>query len=96
MARVGPNDQSLVCITPAQRKLHMTAEAFAVFAVAPFTLWVASQQTGIAKLGLYAIGLGTLAVDGYLLAKYAANRPGGLGSSAPRTTSRRPPRLPLR
>jgi hypothetical protein len=48
-------------------------EALAVLAVAPFLLWTASRSRALnpaEKAGLAVVGVGTLAVDGYLLYRY--------------------------
>ncbi len=57
------------CIPEEQRKLHVTTEAIAVFAVAPFMFYLTAQR----KLPVWAravsfgVGVGTLLVDGSLL-----------------------------
>lgn len=61
-----------VRITPTQRTLHMTTEAVALFAVAPFMIWISGQKSlePWARKYAMALGLGTLLVDGYLLSRY--------------------------
>jgi hypothetical protein len=63
-------------ISTGQETAHMVAETIAVVAVAPFMLWLAAQPTlpTWARWVSGIIGVGTLAVDGTLLYRYATGR----------------------
>ncbi len=54
-----------------RRELHVTSEALAIVAVAPFLWWAANRTTDRrAEAGLRALAVGTVALDGYLLWSY--------------------------
>ncbi len=60
-------------MTPHRRKLHMGAEALAVFAIGPLLIATGLTKNRIspgAKRGLVALGVGTIVLDGYLLSKW--------------------------
>jgi hypothetical protein len=61
-----------VCITPEQRTLHVAAETVAVVAVAPFMIWLGTRKElpTWARVASVMVGVGTLAIDGHLLARY--------------------------
>lgn len=60
-----------IVVTEGQRNLHVSSEAVAVFAVAPFMFWLAFQDLPKwARRTSAVIGLGTVLVDGYLLLQY--------------------------
>jgi len=75
------NPDGTVTISPRQLKVHRTFETLAVFAQAPFMLYLASQKKlpGWARLGCLAIAGVTLYVDGGLLATWAAGKRGEPG-----------------
>jgi type IV secretory pathway TrbD component len=63
----------VICIPEAQRQVHVAAETAALVLVVPFLGWIAAQR-GLAPWARWtagAVALGTLAVDGWLLSKYA-------------------------
>jgi hypothetical protein len=56
---------------PNDTKLHLIAEAVAVFIITPILFHIARNQTNRHyKIFLYLLAIGTLIVDGYLLLKY--------------------------
>jgi hypothetical protein len=60
------------CISAEQKAIHTTSETVAVLAVAPFMIWLATQK-GLpdwARAMSAVIGVGTIAIDGWLLTKY--------------------------
>jgi hypothetical protein len=63
---------SAVTIPRSQRTLHVTSEAVALFAVAPFMIWLSGQKSlePWARNYAMALGLGTILVDGFLLSRY--------------------------
>ncbi len=60
------------CISPSQRALHIGGELAAVTLVVPFMAYLATrdQLPGWARAGAAAVGIGSLLVDGYLLAQF--------------------------
>jgi hypothetical protein len=57
-----------VCISPEQRRVHVAGEVLAVAVVAPLLLYVAATtKDPVARSVSLAVGLGTLAVDSWLL-----------------------------
>ncbi len=69
---LAPSGPGAVCISDARRKLHRTTELIAVFAVAPFMIWLSTNKRlpPWARVASGAIGVGTLLVDGYLALRY--------------------------
>jgi hypothetical protein len=65
-----------VCIDDSQRRLHVTSEAIAVAFVTPFMLYLAWQRAlpAWARAVSFGIAVGTLAVDGSLLWRYATGK----------------------
>ena len=66
-----------VCISKAQRRLHMRSELAAMVVVAPALLYVATRPrklTGAEKAGLAGIAALTLAIDGTLYTGYARQK----------------------
>lgn len=61
-----------VCITKAQRNIHVVFEALAVLVVTPFNFWLASRPElpKAARTACAVIGATTLVVDGGLLLQY--------------------------
>ena len=62
-----------VCIPAGQRAAHVAFEAAAVLTVAPFLIYAGTLDRPLTKTertALVTIGLGTLAVDGYLLYRF--------------------------
>ena len=61
-----------ICITKAQRNVHVFFEALAVFLVAPFNFWLASRPElpKPARTACAVVGATTLVVDGGLLLQY--------------------------
>jgi len=58
----------MVCVSERQRQIHVASEAVAVVAIAPLLLYVAATtKDPVARSVTLAVGLGTLAVDSYLL-----------------------------
>lgn len=56
-----------------QRGLHIATEALAVTVVAPVTLYIAANNPQMPRWQrgfLYAVAVGSVFVDGYLLAKW--------------------------
>lgn len=76
-----------VCISEAQRRVHIVAETAALAVVAPFTVWLATRKelpVGVRALSA-AIGATTLVVDGLLLDRFLNHAPtnaSGLGSTS--------------
>lgn len=68
---IGPLGDTM--IPSHQRQVHMTSEAVAVFAVAPFMFWLAFRKDlpKWARIASGLIGAGTVLIDGYLLMQYA-------------------------
>lgn len=71
----------MVGISQSQRRLHILSEAAAVTLVAPFMFYVATRKElpSWARFAAAAIGVGTIVVDGYLLAKYVCMPAAGVG-----------------
>lgn len=68
-----------VQISPIQRRVHVVAEAFALLAVVPFMLYVATRERKLTsgEKGLLATAaIGTLVVDGWLLHRFGRDRRG--------------------
>lgn len=64
-------------ISSTQRGVHVTTEAFAVLAVAPFLLYAATRKrelTPVEKGLLATAAIGTLLVDGWLLYRFSRGR----------------------
>lgn len=64
---------SMTRVSPAQRKIHVSTEAIAVFAIAPFLVWAASRDrklNNVEKGLLVATAAGTVIVDGWLLHRF--------------------------
>ncbi len=60
-------------ISPRQAKVHRTSEGLALLFAVPVTLWAATRNrklTKTEKLGLGAVAVGTLVVDGVLYRRY--------------------------
>jgi hypothetical protein len=66
-------------ISEARRRLHVTGEIVALAIVVPLTFSVAANQNlpEWQRSFLYATALGTMVIDGYLLGKWAQDRPVG-------------------
>ena len=66
-----------VCISNAQRRIHVATEAVAVFAVAPFLIYLAATKENLKDWErgiLYAVAGGTLLVDGGLLLSFSRKK----------------------
>lgn len=64
-----------ICINPQQQRLHVASELVAVLLVAPVTLYMASKATDPTTRAIgMAIGIGTLAVDGWLLLRWISGQ----------------------
>ncbi len=63
-----------VTISQQQRQLHMAGEAIAVTLVAPFMFYLSTRKElpAWARVASAGIGIGTLIIDGYLLAQYVS------------------------
>jgi hypothetical protein len=64
-----------VLVRPGQVALHRTSEKLAVWVGAPLLLWVATRQrelTGTERSALLLFAVTTVAIDGWLLARYEA------------------------
>lgn len=67
-------------VSQEQRTIHMTTEALAVFAIAPFLVWAATRDRKLNKTEkgvLMATAVGTVLVDGWLLYRYSEGKSGG-------------------
>lgn len=66
--------KSDLCISETQRKVHVVSEALALVVGVPMLLWIGTRKrelTSLEKAGLLTLALGTVVVDGALLAKWA-------------------------
>ncbi len=65
-----------ICISREQRDLHVASEAAALAGV-PILFWIAAKHCLPTWAGLFAagLGIGTLVVDGALLASYLDHGP---------------------
>lgn len=61
-----------ICISKSQRNVHVTFEAMAVFAAAPFLIYMGSKKNLYPweRYALYTMAGVTLVVDGGLLLSY--------------------------
>lgn len=68
---------SLTCVSPEQRWIHVVTEALAVVVVAPALAYVATRDRPLNRVEkgvLWAVVLGTLVVDGWLVYRFVSGR----------------------
>lgn len=65
-----------VCISRAQRDMHVVGEALGLAVGVPFGTWAALNSTlpGPARLAGAGLAIGSLVFDGWLLASYTRNQ----------------------
>ena len=60
-----------IAISPQQATLHAASEAIGVFVVAPFFFYASTRlPTETERAAAFWLGVGSLAVDGFLLWRY--------------------------